>query len=325
VIEPPPDPPEEDARLAQSLEQGLTRESLSPQALARIRIAVEAEFRRNAQRRRRRWPLWAVAASLAALVLVAALLLRVREEGAIVASVTRAPAGALIASVSALTHKALSTGATLRAGEEIQVHAAALVTLADGGVLRIAPDSRVSFSARDELQLLEGKVYFDFAPGAAAFRVRLNNGIVEHIGTQFEVAALGENIRVRVREGTVRLRNARGTESATAGTELLVTTAGDVSRRSVPTYGDDWAWVESLAPDYEVENHRLVDFLAWVARETGRHVEFADRKAREVALRTELHGSVHGLPPLEALNRVLSTTTLKCELHGDAIRVSSRP
>jgi hypothetical protein len=37
-----------------------------------------------------------------------------------------------------------------------------------------------------------------------------------------------------------------------------------------------------------------------------------------------LHGSVQGLKPLDALDRVLSTTSLRFELQGDAIRVSSR-
>ncbi len=66
-----------------------------------------------------------------------------------------------------------------------------------------------------------------------------------------------------------------------------------------------------------------MDFLGWVARETGRHVEFADNRAREVAGRTLLHGSVHGLAPLAALQQVLSTTSLRYEVRDDVIRVSS--
>jgi hypothetical protein len=64
--------------------------------------------------------------------------------------------------------------------------------------------------------------------------------------------------------------------------------------------------------------------LGWVGRETGRRVDFADEHVRAVARGTLLHGSVQGLKPLDALDRVLSTTSLRFELQGDAIRVSSR-
>ena len=63
--------------------------------------------------------------------------------------------------------------------------------------------------------------------------------------------------------------------------------------------------------------------LTWVARETGRHIEFADEKARQIAGQTRLHGSIHGLAPLDALDQVMSTTSLHFEMHDDVIRVSS--
>jgi hypothetical protein len=110
-----------------------------------------------------------------------------------------------------------------------------------------------------------------------------------------------------------------------AGTEVMVSQDGAVARRSLPTYGPDWAWVESISTEFEIENHDLSEFLGWVAHETGRHVEFSDDRAREVAGHTLLHGSVHGLAPLAALEQVLSTTSLRYEVRGDVIRVSSRP
>ena len=323
----PPELPadDEDARLEQSIERGLHRERLSPEALARIRVAVEAEFRSSTRHTARRWPLWALAAGFAALALAVALLWSTREAGPIVAQVARVQGGDLTARDGILSSREIGVGTMLRTGQELQARGAALVTLAAGGILRMAPDTHISIIARDELQLLRGKVYLDFPEDVAPYRVRSAAGTVEHVGTQFEVGALNEDVRVRVREGTVRLHGAHGSETAAAGTELLVTAAGEVVRKPVPTYGDDWTWVESIAPDYEIENRPLGDFLTWVARETGRHVEFVDGHAREIALRTQLHGSVRGLAPLDALNRVLSTTTLRFELHGDAIRVSSRP
>jgi ferric-dicitrate binding protein FerR (iron transport regulator) len=180
-------------------------------------------------------------------------------------------------------------------------------------------------SGPNELLLQAGRTYFDFPLGVHAFVVRSAVGTVEHLGTQFEVALVAEGMRVRVREGAVRVHGAGGTELADAGTEILVAQASStVVRRSVPTYGPDWAWVDSVAPDFDIEDRPLADFLAWVGRETGRRIDFRDTRARDVALRTRLHGSVHGLQPMQALDRVLSTTTLRFEVHEDTIRVSSR-
>jgi hypothetical protein len=126
-----------------------------------------------------------------------------------------------------------------------------------------------------------------------------------------------------VREGQVRLRRASGTESAGAGTELIVPESGPVARQAVSTHGRQWSWVEALAPEFEIEDRSLRDFLQWIARETGRELVIADDHARSVIERTQLHGSVRGLTPLEALGRVLRATSLRFDLHEDAIRVSS--
>jgi ferric-dicitrate binding protein FerR (iron transport regulator) len=150
-------------------------------------------------------------------------------------------------------------------------------------------------------------------------------GIIEHVGTEFEVVSTDQAVRIRVREGLIRLLGSVGAVTAPAGTELLARPGGRLSRRSVATYGRDWMWTAALAPDYEIEGRRLADFLQWVSRELGRQPDFADAHVREVADRTILHGSVRGREPLEALAIVLATTSLSYEIWDDAIRVRARP
>ena len=172
--------------------------------------------------------------------------------------------------------------------------------------------------------LNSGRVYFDFSAGAQPFVLRTDAGSVEHLGTQFEVITLPEGMRVRVREGSVLIHAGSRVQTEEAGTEILVHYGGTVVRRSIATYGEDWAWVEAIAPEFEIENRSVSEFLGWVARETGRHVDFADEHTRELAESTRLHGSIRGLTPLQALARVTSTTTLRFEVQENAIRVSSR-
>jgi ferric-dicitrate binding protein FerR (iron transport regulator) len=160
-------------------------------------------------------------------------------------------------------------------------------------------------------------------PRASAFVVRTPLGLVEHLGTQFDVATVDHQIRIRVREGEVRLRRGSDAETVAAGMELLVSKTGPPSLHSISTHDSQWSWIEALQPDYDIENRQLLDFLQWTARETGRKLSFGDDRARDVAERTRLHGSVRGLPPAKALEMVLATTSLRYEFADDLIRVSS--
>jgi ferric-dicitrate binding protein FerR (iron transport regulator) len=318
---------DDETPLEESLGRGLNRQPLDAQALARIRATVRAEFERQHYRPQARTfkaRRIALAAALVLATVVGAFALRSGPQGVSVGSILRVDNGELQASSGWLLHHTLEVGATLHAGERCEVSGTALIALGQGGTLRVGSGSTFESTGPNELVLHTGRVYLDFPPGAQSFWVRTGAGAVEHVGTQFEVALYDEGTRVRVREGSVRVHTASRVQPADAGTEVIVQQIGTVVRQTVPTYGPDWAWVEAIAPDFDIEDRPLADFLIWVARETGRHIDFADEHSREVASRTRLHGSVHGLAPLEALNHVMSTTTLKFEIHEDAIRVSSR-
>jgi hypothetical protein len=78
-----------------------------------------------------------------------------------------------------------------------------------------------------------------------------------------------------------------------------------------------------MAPDIEIENRPLQEFLVWFSRETGRKLELADDEVRKQTATIRMHGSVRGLTALEALSAVMAATTLRFELPEGAIRVSS--
>jgi ferric-dicitrate binding protein FerR (iron transport regulator) len=224
------------------------------------------------------------------------------------------------------THRKLGVGASLHTDQKLEALGPALLGLEGGGTLRIARGTVIRATNAHTIDLHDGEVYLDFPPDqhhSGPFVVRTTLGSIEHVGTQFEVTRGANEIRVRVREGLVRLRRASGIETASAGTELIVPENGPVVRQPVTTHGRQWSWVEALAPEFEIEDCPLRDFLQWTARETGRQLDITDERALRVVERTRLHGSVRGLTPLEALGRVLSATSLRFDLHDDAIRVSS--
>jgi hypothetical protein len=176
------------------------------------------------------------------------------------------------------------------------------------------------------MSLQQGLIYLDIPPGLSAggdLRLMTRAGLIEHLGTEFEVLSDRGTVRIRVREGQIRLLDAAGAVIAGQGTELEAGSGRPVSRRTIDTFGPDWSWVMSLAPDFDIDGRSLVDFLQWARRELGRRLEFGDLHAQEIAQRTILHGSVRGGSVLESLSNVLQTTSLSYEIQAGVIRVHS--
>lgn len=92
--------------------------------------------------------------------------------------------------------------------------------------------------------------------------------------------------------------------------------------RPVATSGKQWDRTASTTPDFEIDDRPLGEFLAWVARESGRKLVLADERTRREALTIRMRGSVHGLTPMQALSAVMATTKLRYDLPDGQIRVS---
>jgi hypothetical protein len=224
-------------------------------------------------------------------------------------------------------HRALKIGSSVNVGDVLTSHGALLISLSAGGTLRVAPETVLKLATATETSLKKGRIYLEFplSARAEAFDVRTRVGVLEHVGTEFEVLSNDQIVQIRVREGRVRLRSDRNDTLLEAGTQWTANQDGTVTRSAVTAYGRDWLWVAALAPDYEIEGRPLLDFLQWAARELGRAVKFSDSRAREVAEHTILHGSVKGRDPMDALSSVLATTSLTYEIRGDTIWIQSGP
>jgi ferric-dicitrate binding protein FerR (iron transport regulator) len=203
------------------------------------------------------------------------------------------------------------------------------LTLPGDASLRVDAGSELILSAARSIELVAGTLYLDSGTAAAAepFQVTTPLGTVSDVGTQFEVAALDDGLRVRVREGAIRVD---GTDARTltgsAGEQVSLGADGSLERDFFLPFDSAWAWVETLADPPEIEGQPLMLFLDWVTRETGRELRF-DTPATESRARTViLHGSAENLTPMRALEVILSTTDFDYNLRGDgAILVSPHP
>lgn len=321
------------------LRENLRVGALSPEALARIRSATEAEWRAqvaagardnaHAQRpRARHWRRFAVAASLVIVALAGVGTWLSRDTtaaGAPLARLERAEPPGVFELRPLWRESALDAGADIRAGQKIAVRGGTLFALRGGGDLRIAPHSELEVVSADSVRLSRGELYVDIPPGSRAsgsFTVITGAGEFRHLGTQFSLAVLADSTRLRVREGSVQWHAGHGESTVNAGTEVLIDRNLDTTRTSIEPAGEHWAWVESMAPDVDIENRPLEEFLEWVARETGRKLLIADAATRKQVAGIRMHGNVHGLEPLQALRAVMASTSLKLELPAGAIRVS---
>jgi ferric-dicitrate binding protein FerR (iron transport regulator) len=323
-----------------ALREGLRSPGLSPEALQRIRSATEAEWRASVAQPQveprprvrvvRSWVKFAAAASV--VLLAGAGVFGViaynnqSDVGMWVATVERSEAPGIELRQVLRADRPMPAGADLRVFARLEVRGDALLKLTGGGNLRVARGSSFDIPDAYTVRLESGELYVDIPPGARAgtepFIVVTPAGRFRHLGTQFGVAIVGGRTRLRVREGSVLWHAAGGDETVNAGTEVIID-GREVSRRAIPTAGRDWAWAETLAPEFEIESRPLQEFLTWFSRETGRKLVVADDAARRQLGSILMHGNVRGLTAIEALSAVMSATTLHYELPEGVIRVSS--
>lgn len=332
---PPDSNPDSDPALDQLLRKALETAPLDQASLDRIKAATTREWRSAAQRApsrmvrtRRMWISALAAAAGVAGLLVLGVVMRSGVEPTVVGTLSRLPAGSIEADWAIVRSRPLRVGDALRVGETIVAQGPALVSLAGGGTLRIAAGSAIEMSSKTRLTLRRGLIYVDTptaVAGAAELQLMTSAGLIEHLGTAYEVLSDGSTVRIRVREGRIQLVDAANSVIAGQGTELTAGPRGPVAKRNIDTFGADWAWVMSLAPEFDTDGRSLIEFLQWASRELGRKLEFADPRAEEIARRTILHGSFRGDGVQESLSTVLQTTSLTYEIQAGAVRVHSSP
>lgn len=224
--------------------------------------------------------------------------------------------------------RARSTGEIVATGDTLQTdgQSRAALAFADGLSVRIDHDTTLKIAATDRIELVSGALYVDAPPGTqriAALTVQTRAGLVQHIGTQYQVRTHGDDIEVGIREGRVQISNKTGTSTAEAGERISVTARGETTREQISSQDPQWQWATKTGPRFDINNATLAAFLTWLARESGRHVVYASAQAEAAARAVTLRGSIEGLDLDAALTIVLSTTTLRrYETKPDSIGIT---
>ena len=75
-----------------------------------------------------------------------------------------------------------------------------------------------------------------------------------------------------------------------------------------------------VAPGFDIEGRSLEAFLSWVSRETGLRTDLHDEDTVRAA-EIDLHGSIDGLTPVEALAAVLPACGLKHRIDAGTLQI----
>ena len=309
------------------------REAVPVERMARMKTAVRAEWRQQTHARSRRIAIgWSVGMFAAAALILIGVRLAVRDDPAMQSpqrelATIEAVSGAvrLVSSSGRAADPTLfQTGDRMREGDGVDTTSGGSVRLrlVSGASVRIDRGTRFRLISDSTLALDEGTVYVDSGGRrAGSIEVRTAVGIARDIGTRFEVRFNDSALRVRVRDGQVRLSQSRQSHDAHPGDELTLDGNGSVVRRTVPIYGTDWRWVETLAPPFDLEGRSLRDFLNWITSENGWQLRFADSVVEQKSQTTTLHGSITGLTPEEALVAVLPTSGVEHRLENGVLLI----
>jgi hypothetical protein len=314
-------PPEDSDTIARLLRLAGPRPAVPAERAERVKSVVLSRWRAKVRRRRRvRWALVLLPAA-AALAMAFSLWPSFsvpppdssRQLVARLAATKGTGVQILPPRASRLSRLAVRgavfAGATVLTGADGR----GALQLTSGVSLRMDTGTRVRLISPSELILEKGAVYLDnpsVGDGRAKVVVHTTFAIARDVGTQFELRLVKQCLRLRVREGMVVLDREDGAETADAGVELTVARDEVTARRSIPVYGAEWEWVTLVAPRFDIEGRRLDSFLAWIARETGRQIQFESEESQMSASNIVLHGTINGLSLDEALATVLPTCGL---------------
>ena len=127
------------------------------------------------------------------------------------------------------------------------------------------------------------------------------------------------NLRVRTREGAVTLTRGRSEAvlQCAVSEELRIDVEGQIERGRIAAYDAEWPWAEMLAEPPKGPELPLLQFLEWVARETGRGLRYDSPETESRVSKIVLHGTPPDLAPVQAMEVALATTDIDYSLPDD--------
>lgn len=291
--------------------------------------AVHEHWRRTVDQRRvrRRW--YASGGLLAAGLVIAlalSLLPGAPVPRPVVAQIAMTTGDVLITRGDDPVWRPLGTDvASLSAGTRLRtLEGAARLRIPVGGSLSIDAATVVAFEASGRIAMSQGRVYYDSGARQTSIAIRTPLGLVRNTGTRFSVLAQRDEVVVAVRSGVTVLESARGESATTRAGQRQIWFAGGQPPVLEPIDADDpsFAWADALAPEFSLDGRSALDYLNWVAAETGCELRFATDAARLAARNASFRGAGRARASGETLDLALRSVGLRAQMRGSELIVS---
>jgi hypothetical protein len=200
----------------------------------------------------------------------------------------------------------------------------ATLTMTTGANLRIGHNTQLVIDDYNQFTLKFGRVYFDSGSDnltRTSISISTHHGIIQNIGTQFEVVTNQDKIQVSVREGLVHINSDIGKSVLPKGLQITRQTGlGDITKQ-ITAHDPMWNWVNNLSPHFDLEGKSMHQFLVWIAREHGLTLSFKDTRTERLSTVIMLHGDIKDLTLEQTLSSVLLTTELRYMVDDNQLKV----
>lgn len=197
--------------------------------------------------------------------------------------------------------------------------------LAGGQSMRLDTLSRVVMHSANDVGLERGGLYIDTERSQAAAPVIVTTafGQARDVGTQFQVRLDDDALMVGVREGRVEFaRPDRELLSIDSGYVVDLEQDGSDTERETGPDDPIWEWVETVAPDFELDGATLEQYLSWYAGQRGLDLVWSDSGSEQRAKRIRLSGSIAGATLDEGFESVRRISPFEYRLEDDRLWVS---
>ncbi|MEO6078170.1 MAG: FecR domain-containing protein [Steroidobacteraceae bacterium] len=228
---------------------------------------------------------------------------------------------------SAGSRQTAVSGNVLLAGDVVETGVSDGITIQrlDGLEVRIGAQSRVVWNDAAGLSLTRGRVYVDSGSRVGedrALLITIPAGVVQHLGTRYQVDVQGQVATVAVREGRVLIKPTVGTSAELSAGQAAHVNLGAGIERLGASRLIEWTWADALGRSITIDNRSLSSVLEELARAESMQVLYADPVAAQKARDVQLHGKDLQLSPRDAMQAIVATTGMTGKIEDDRIVVS---
>lgn len=214
------------------------------------------------------------------------------------------------------------SGSSLKTGDELSTDKSGAVVLAlpNGSIVKIDKLTKLRFTGPEDIELFAGGIYFNsFNQGH--IRIHTTRGVASDIGTEFETRLLENELLVRVREGKVRVDQAKTAVYVASG-QVLRLAQGTARITNIAVDDEYWIWADAMDDDFSLTSRSMAEILVWLAHKEGWSLIYEDAADQQRARQDVIHGRLNVVDGAQLLRQLSLISDMQFQLKNKILSVS---